>query len=120
MVNREKETQMLRASLKRNASRFKDDEAAIVNPDTPEKERKLCIRQTRNNLCIAAVPSLCEYLKTCGNDSVRIMLLEALGWQRLAWNADEIIAVAGDLAGDESLSEEVRKEAAKTVKRLSE
>lgn len=120
MVNREKETEMLRASLKRNASRFKDDEAAIVNPDTPEKERKLCIRQTRNNLCIAAVPSLCEYLKTCGNDSVRIMLLEALGWQRLAWNADEIIAVAKDLAGDESLSEEVRKEAAKTVKRLSE
>ena len=100
--------------------RFLDDQAAITDPATNEKERRTNIRQIRSNLNYGNVPGLLEYLQSCTDPKVQVTLLEALGWHGHAWNAGEIAKVAESMASDDALPEEVRSEAMKTYKRITE
>lgn len=118
MVKREKELEMLRSSLERNATRFLDDEASVTDPATVAKERRSNIRQLRSYMNYAYVPGFLEYLQACDDANVQVMLLEALGWHRLAWNSGEMAKVAKEMSENEALPEEVRNEALKTLKRL--
>lgn len=120
MVNAAEEKAKLQASLKRAATRFLADEASITDPATPAKERRSNVRQIRSNLNVGNIPALVEYLRSCTDHALQVTLLEALGWHRLAWNSDVIAAAADEMGADESLPEEVRREALKTFKRISE
>ena len=120
MVNVTEDADKLRQSFERSATRFLDDQAAITDPATSAKERRSCIRQIRSNLNYAFVPGLLAYLRAATDPEVQVMLLEALGWHRLAWNADEIAQVAQAMSEDASLPENVRREALKTYKRIAE
>lgn len=120
MVNVAEDADKLRQSFERSATRFLDDQAAITDPATSAKERRSCIRQIRSNLNYAFVPGLLAYLRAATDPEVQVMLLEALGWHRLAWNADEIAQVAQAMSEDASLPENVRREALKTYKRIAE
>ena len=119
MAKAEVDADALRKKLERDATRFLDDQAAITDPATSDKERRSDIRQIRSNLNYGNVPGLLEYLKSCTDTKMQVTLLEALGWHRLAWNADSIAAFAKEMSEDESLPEEVRNEALKTYKRVS-
>lgn len=119
MVNPDEESAKLRAGLERAATRFLDDEASVTDPSTEAKERRNNIRQIRSNLCYANVPGLLDYLRTCGNEDVQVLLLEALGWHRLAWNSAEIAKVAYDMSCNEALPVRVRNEALKTYNRIT-
>lgn len=119
MVNRDSEAAKLRESFERSVTRFLGDEASITNPATEAKERRSSIRQTRSNLCYASVPALLDYLVTCDNEEVQVLLLEALGWHRLAWNSADIARVAYDISRNETLSAKVRNEALKTYNRVA-
>jgi len=120
MVNAPKEREKLRKELERASTRFLDDQKAITAPETSAKERRSDIRQIRSNLYFGNIPNLLEYLQACGDAKVQVTLLEALGWHRLAWNSGEISKVAEAMSRDESLPKEVRNEALKTFKRISE
>ena len=119
MVNTEDEAAKLRAELERSATRFLDDEASITDPATEAKERRTNIRQIRSNLCYANVPALLDYLSTCKDEDTQVLLLEALGWHRLAWNSADIAKVAYEMSCDEALSAKVRNEALKTYNRVT-
>ena len=120
MVNAEDDAAKLRQSFERSATRFLDDQAAITDPETSAKERRSNIRQIRSNLNYGNVPGLLEYLQSCTDAKVQVTLLEALGWHGHAWNAGEIAKVAEAMSSDDALPEEVRREALKTFKRISE
>jgi hypothetical protein len=120
MVNAKEEREKLRKELERASTRFLEDQKAIINPETPAKERRSDIRQIRSNLYFGDIPALLEYLQNCTDAKTQITLLEALGWHRLAWNADEIAKVAKSMSSNESLPVEVRREALKTFNRISQ
>ncbi|MBQ7253530.1 MAG: HEAT repeat domain-containing protein [Bacteroidales bacterium] len=119
MVNRDSEAAVLRSSFERSVTRFLGDEASITDPATEAKERRSNIRQIRSNLCYANVPALLDYLRTCGDADTQVLLLEALGWHRLAWNSADIAMVAYEMSRDEALPLEVRNEALKTYNRVT-
>lgn len=120
MVNAKEEREKLRKELERASTRFLEDQKAIINPETPAKERRSDIRQIRSNLYFGDIPALLEYLQNCTDAKTQVTLLEALGWHRLAWNADEIAKVAKSMSSNESLPVEVRREALKTFNRISQ
>lgn len=120
MVNVAEDREKLRKELERSATRFLDDQKSITDLETPAKERRSNIRQIRSQMYYGNVPSLLEYLQSCTDAKVQVTLLEALGWHRLAWNANEIAKVAKAMSIDESLPSEVRNEALKTFNRISE
>lgn len=118
MVNAEEDAAKLKQSLERSLTRFLDDEAAITDPATSVKERRMDIRQIRSNLCYENIPALLEYLRACEDPAVQVTLLEALGWHRLAWNSADIAKTAYEMSQDEALPENVRNEALKTYNRI--
>lgn len=120
MVKAAEEAAALREAFGRSATRFHQDQAAVFNPSTSAKERRSCIRQIRSHLNYGFVPALLEYLRASAPATEQVMLLEALGWHGHAWNAAEIVKVAGEMSADSSLPEEVRREALKTYKRLAQ
>ena len=119
MVNTDSEAAKLREALERAATRFLDDQAAITDPAAEAKERRSNIRQIRSNLCYSNVPALLDYLKSCGDADTQVLLLEALGWHRLAWNSADIAKVAREMSLNEALPAKVRNEALKTYNRVA-
>ena len=119
MVNRDSEAAILRDSFEKSVKRFSGDEAAIINPATEAKERRSCIRQIRSNLCYTNVSALLDYLGTCNDEETQVLLLEALGWHRLAWNSADIAKVAYEMSRNEALPARVRNEALKTYNRVA-
>lgn len=120
MVNPEKDGAKLRAAFERSATRFHKDQAAVTLSATSAKERRSLIRQIRSHLNYGYMPGLLEFLRSGATAREQVMLLEALGWHAHAWNAGEIVKVAGEMSADTSLPEEVRLEALKTYKRLAQ
>lgn len=120
MVNPEKDGAKLRAAFERSATRFHKDQAAVTLSATSAKERRSLIRQIRSHLNYGYVPGLLEFLRSGATAREQVMLLEALGWHAHAWNAGEMVKVAGEMSADTSLPEVVRLEALKTYKRLAQ
>ena len=119
------ESQMAMSQSSRSAQAASELSSPIrLDPTTiplsSEKERRTNIRQIRSNLNYGNVPGLLEYLQSCTDPKVQVTLLEALGWHGHAWNAGEIAKVAESMASDDALPEEVRSEAMKTYKRITE
>lgn len=65
------------------------------------------------------IEKVTEYTRTCPFPSVQRALLEALGWHRQAYNAHVAQQMATELSRRTNLPDEIRDEALKTSKRLT-
>lgn len=59
-----------------------------------------------------------SYAETCNNDSLKMALLDVMGWQRLSYTSPQAYEVAHRMSLDESLPQSVRSEALRTMKRI--
>ena len=109
--------EMIRRTIISSADKWVGNCDEIVSPDTKDKTRKSNIRTLRNYCPHHKIPVLLDYLDVCADDD-KVMLLEALGWHNYSCNKHMVMEKAEQMSKDESLSEEVRNEALKTVNRL--
>ena len=119
MVMREEETVKLRKSLEKGLTRWDEDFALVTDSTCSFKERRNAIRQLRSYIKYGRIPEILSYLHDCGEPQIQVLLLEALGWHTLAWNADTVAATALEMSGNDGLAPEVRSEALRTFNRLA-
>jgi len=118
------EEAMMQKARKALSDRFSsskyDEVLGMLASDEPDmREVKSFVRQLRNNPLHPAVTQLLAYVDTCNDDAIRVSLIEALGWFNYSYRADEVADRMKKVAADTRFSEAARKEAAKTVVRLS-
>lgn len=66
------------------------------------------------------IAEVARYTASCKDPQLQRALLEALGWHKMAYDAEKARQVAEALSRDESLPADVRDEALKTLKRLAD
>lgn len=91
----------------------------IIDKDTPIKKKLTYIRFLRNYCPHYRIPDLLTYLKECYDAKQEILLIEALGWRNYSYMKPTIIETMTEIINDSNYSEDVHKEALKTIRRLS-
>lgn len=96
-------------------------EVLAIDTATHIKNIRFTVRSQRNSLVHDHVPFLLDYIKKQGTaPDLQIMLLEALGWHRQSYMAPMIAEESLRISKDARYAEEVRAEALKTHKRITE
>lgn len=106
--------------FERYAGKWDKDIDQIISSDTSASKRLMNIRTLRNYHVHYRVADLLEYLQLSQDNQVIIALLEALGWFDMSVKAPDIARIAMRMSKDTNYSKEVRDEAMKTYKRLTE
>jgi len=119
LIRKEKALPRIREVFENANSRFKDVHKAVTHPEVNEKKRYFEIRTLRNYNYHMGVPNFIQFIKNSDNEEERIMMIEALGWFDLSVEKQQIIDFCDKLVNDESEPEEIRKEAKKTILRLT-
>jgi hypothetical protein len=108
-------------SIKRNRSWLYDEILYNIKSDTVKLKSKLQeIRTFRNYHFFEALPELLALVKDNRQDeSVRINILEALGWFNLYYNKAVIQDVCIEIINNKQTTEALRNEAVRTKNRLT-
>jgi len=90
--------------------------------DTSSSYKKVYfeIRGLRNSNYHEGVDEFIHFMESSNNEEQRLTMLEALGWFTHSYQKDKIIEYCNKLSIDKSESEEIQKEAEKTVLRLTQ
>ena len=93
----------------------------MTDTATTKKAIKFTIRAQRNNLVHAKVPFFIDYVEHGTTDpELQTMVLEALGWHANSYQAKNIADAALRISKDSKYAPEVRNEALKTYKRITQ
>ncbi len=119
-LNEQELTEQYRKNI---AERFSDaafveDLAEISKPDANPKAVTSFLRRMRNSNLHTKVDQLLRLIESSDNDDIKVVAIEALGWFDRSYKASEIEAAMAKIAADETQSESVRTEAAKTIGRI--
>lgn len=116
--NSEKWTKYIDIIVASSDSTDSNNKTTLKSPPS-RKKKLLYIRFLRNYCPHSRIPELLDYLVSIDDSQQQVALLEALGWRTKSYQKTLIILKAEEIANNPKFAESVRKEAAKTVKRLS-
>lgn len=115
----EKVRKAIRKYLEGSDRRYNGALEAISDTSSSDKNKYFEIRGLRNSNYHEGVDEFLNFITTSSNQEHREMMLEALGWFTHSVEKQKIIDYCNALAENESEPEAIRKEARKTVIRLS-
>lgn len=104
-------------NIRRTDSGNKADFAALADEKTSVKEKNFTINGQRNGCNNLALDSFFAFLSTCKDNTMRLSLIETLGWYRYSYRKDEIIAKCKKLYETEQ-DTAIKNELLKTINRL--
>lgn len=108
---------IIKRTIERGADRWAADIMQIADTTITAKQRLQLIRQTRNYMAHATIPTVLNYLPKADADT-QVALLEMLGWHSFSYMMPRMIEAISPIVTDTHYSETVREEARKTIARL--
>ena len=91
----------------------------VSDKSLPDGKRRSALRFFRNSNTVDAIPALTAVVADdTESEALRRDACEALGWYTLSVEREEIISALKEVSGNAGLPERVKKEIAKTIKRL--
>ena len=108
---------IIKRTIERGADRWAADIMQIADTTITAKQRLQLIRQTRNYMAHATIPTVLNYLPKADADT-QVALLEMLGWHSFSYMVPRMIEAISPIVTDTHYSEAVREEARKTIARL--
>ena len=108
---------IIKRTIEHKADMWASDMKQIADTTITPKQRLRLIRQTRNYMAHAVVPTLLNYLPKADADT-QVALLEMLGWHSYSYMVPRMIEAISPISTDTHYSEAVREEARKTIARL--
>ena len=108
---------IIKRTIERGADRWVADIMQIADTTKTAKQRLQLIRQTRNYMAHATIPTVLNYLPKADADT-QVALLEMLGWHPFSYMVPRMIEAISPIVTDTHYSEAVREEARKTIARL--
>lgn len=118
-LRRDSVRQVIAHVIEHHTSRVADELDKYLKTDADERERRFAIRATRNNMVHHKVPAMLDLLQTTDDEALQLLIIEALGWHPLSVQAPLIAQRMQQIQTDDRYSATVRREALKTLNRIS-
>jgi len=118
LVDFEAHSNAVMAKYKKYSGRWKDEIIELCNGEMSDRK---AIRQA-GFMRLYCPPYLldrvAEFTERCTNDTLRLALLDVLGWQRLSFTSPKVYEVVKRMSTNDTLPEFIKGEAIRTMKRI--
>lgn len=118
-INSKKVKNNLRKELEEISEKWAKYTSKITDKKSSEKQKMFAIRMLRNYNYHPDIEEFCNFATNTKNEKLQIAMLEALGWFNLSVYKNKIINTCNNIIDNKNSTENVKKEATKTVNRLS-
>ncbi len=106
-------------SIDYNTKRWSTVMDDLNNDSFTEKNKKASIRTLRNYNYHPDVKEYCDFVTSCDNNKLQVLMLEALGWFNISCHKDVILNLCNEILASDKYPENVKKEAERTQSRLN-
>ncbi len=120
IVYQEMANKAIRQFLESSGRRYNSVVETLTDTSSSDKSKYFEIRGLRNSNYHEGVDVFISFLESSDNEEHRLAMVEALGWFTHSYQKDKIIDYCNKLSNETSESKEIRKEAIKTVLRLTQ
>ncbi len=120
IVYQEMANKAIRQFLENSGRRYNSVVETLTDTSSSDKSKYFEIRGLRNSNYHEGVDVFISFLESSDNEEHRLAMVEALGWFTHSYQKDKIIDYCNKLSNETSESKEIRKEAIKTVLRLTQ